>query len=166
MSYNKNEYLALIILRYSIWINFLSILPSTLVTVLVTTIAFLRFYDQSDFEFLGFITHPRIWSNRFTVAAILATLANFGVEWNRRNRETDRLAEEEQRRVEAEQRRVAQERTEENRRIEERERASRRARIETRCRIAQLRFQLEPSELHRQELINVLAVLEEYGNTF
>ncbi|MBR8829298.1 MAG: hypothetical protein DSM107014_15605 [Gomphosphaeria aponina SAG 52.96 = DSM 107014] len=62
------------------WINFLSLLPSTLVTVLVITIAFLRFYDQTDFPYLGFIAEPRIWSNRLTVAAIVATVANFGVE--------------------------------------------------------------------------------------
>ncbi|MBR8829296.1 MAG: hypothetical protein DSM107014_15595 [Gomphosphaeria aponina SAG 52.96 = DSM 107014] len=124
-------------------------------TVLVITIAFLRFYDQNDFQILGFIAEPRIWSNRLTVAAIMATVANFGVEWYRRNRETNRLAEETQRRVEEEQRRV-----------EERERSSRRARIETRCRLAQIRYQLEPNEAHRQELINIIAILEEYGNTF
>ena len=99
------------------WLNFLALVPSTVLTVLLIAVPFLRFYDQTDFEFLGFIAHPRIWSNRCTVAAILATLANFGVEWNRRNRETDRLAREAQRRIEEEQRReedearrVAQER--------------------------------------------------------
>ena len=129
------------------WINFLSLLPQTLVTVLVITIAFLRFYDQTDFQLLGIIAEPRISSNRFTVAAIVATVANFGVEWYRRNRETNRLAEEKQRRD------------------EERECTSRRARIETRCRLAQIRYQLEPSEIHRQELINIIAILEEYGQT-
>ncbi|MBF2057962.1 MAG: hypothetical protein IGQ45_12275 [Cyanobacterium sp. T60_A2020_053] len=155
------------------WINFLSLLPSTLVTVLLITIAFLRFYDQTDFQILGIITEPRIWSNRFTVAAIVATMANFGVEWYRRNRETNRLAqevqrrvEEKQRRVEEESRRVAQEAADRNRELESRERASRRIRIETRCRLAQIRYQLEPNEANRQELINVIAFLEEYGNTF
>ena len=169
-----------------VWINFLSLLPSTAVTVFIIGVAFLRFYDQSDFEFLGVVTQPRVWSNRLTVAALVAALANFGVEWNRRNRETDRLAraeniraeekqrraEEEQRRAEEEQRRVAQERAEaarrteeEQRRTETREREARRVRIEAQCRIAQIRFQLESNEAHRQELINVLAVLEEYGNT-
>ena len=110
------------------WINFLSLLPSTLVTVLLITIAFLRFYDQTDFEILGFITEPRVWSNRLTVAAIMATIANFGVEWYRRNRETNRLAQEVQRKNEEEQRRIE----EEQQRVEEKERSSRRARIETR----------------------------------
>lgn len=166
------------------WINFLSLLPSTLVTVLLITIAFLRFYDQTDFQILGFIAEPRIWSNQLTVAALVATVANFGVEWYRRNRETNRLAQEEQRRVDRERtevrkrtrknaRRVAQERRQTNReleedqrRLEERERSTRRARIETRCRLGQIRYQLEPTEVNRQELINIIAILEEYGNTF
>ncbi|MBE9242975.1 hypothetical protein IQ221_18720, partial [Synechocystis salina LEGE 00041] len=63
------------------WLNFLALLPATVLTVLLIAIAFLRFYDQTDFEFLGYITQPRQWSNGFTVAALLATLANFGVEW-------------------------------------------------------------------------------------
>lgn len=155
-------------------------LPSTLVTVLLITIAFLRFYDQTDFQILGFIAEPRIWSNRLTVAAIVATVANFGVDWYRRNRETNRLAQEEQRRAEEiqrraeekqrreedEARRVAQERRQIYRELEARERSTRRARIETRCRLGQIRYQLEPNEVHRQELINIIAILEEYGNTF
>ena len=76
-----------------VWLNFLSLLPATTLAVLTLAIAFLRFYDVQDFPFLGFIAQPRLWSNRLTVAALLATLANFGVEWNRRNRETNRLAE-------------------------------------------------------------------------
>jgi hypothetical protein len=86
------------------WVNFLSLIPGTTLTLLVISIAFLRFYaetdfiaflrfyDVQDFPLLGFIAQPRLWSNRFTVAALVATLANFGVEWNRRNRETNRLA--------------------------------------------------------------------------
>lgn len=118
-------------------------------------IAFLRFYDQTDFEFLGLIANPRQWSNGLTVAAVVATLANFGVEWNRRNRETNRLAEEAQRRAEEGQQRA-----------EARERQIARAQIETRCRLAELRYQLDPSEANRQILINTLAVLEEYGEMF
>ena len=162
------------------WLNFLALVPSTVLTVLLIAVPFLRFYDQTDFEFLGFIAHPRIWSNRCTVAAILATLANFGVEWNRRNRETNRLAREAQRRIEEEQRReedearsVAQEREarkreEEarNREAEARERQISRTRIETRCRIAEIQFQLDRSETHRRNLTEVLALLQEYGELF
>ena len=126
-------------------LNLLSLLPSTVLTVLLISVAFLRFYDQTDFELLGIIAQPRIWSNRLTMAAIVATLANLGVEWNRRNRETNRLAEEAQRRT------------------EERERETRRTRIETRCRIAEIQFQLDPSEPNRRSLRDALAVLAEYG---
>ena len=158
----------------------MALVPSTVLTVLLIAVPFLRFYDQTDFEFLGFIAHPRIWSNRCTVAAILATLANFGVEWNRRNRETDRLAREAQRRIEEEQRReeeeqrreedearrVAQEREARNREAEARERQISRTRIETRCRIAEIQFQLDRSETNRRNLREVLALLQEYGELF
>ncbi|AGF50586.1 slr0978 [Synechocystis sp. PCC 6803] len=134
--------------------------------MLLITIAFLRFYDQTDFEFLGLVANPRQWSNGFTVAALLATLANFGVEWNRRNRETNRLAQEAQRRVEEGQRRMAQERADESRRAEERERQIARTRIETRCRIAEIQFQLDPSDRNRRLLREALALLAEYGDLF
>lgn len=130
------------------WPNFLGLLPSTVRTLLLIAIAFLRFYDQTDFEFLGLVANPRGWSNGFTVAALLATLANFSVEWNRRNREANRLAEEAQRRA------------------EETERQITRTRIETRCRIAEIQFQLDPSESHRRALRTALAVLAEYGDLF
>jgi hypothetical protein len=143
------------------WINFLALLPGTTLTVLTIAVAFLRFYDEQDFSFLGYVTQPRLWSNRFTVAAVVVAMVNFGVEWDRRNRETYRLAAEAQRRAEEEQRRVE----EEQRSAAERERAARRARIEARCRAAQIRFQLAPSDEHRQMLTAVLAILEEYGET-
>ena len=91
----------------SIFINFLSLLPGTLLTILTIAVAFLRFYDEQDFTILGQITEPRLWSNRLTVAALVVAVVNFGVverssceAWNRRNRETNRLAEEERRRSE------------------------------------------------------------------
>nr|WP_238718464.1 hypothetical protein [Petrachloros mirabilis] len=174
-------------------INFLSLLPGTTLTVLGIAVAFLRFYDAEDFQFLGLIAEPRTWSNRLTLAATLVAVVNFGVEWDRRNRETDRLAEErnrraeeeqrrdeerdrraeeEQRRVREEQRRVREEqrrredtRRSAARRTAEAERAARRARIEARCRAAQIRFQLEPNEVNRQALAGMLAFLEEYGET-
>ncbi|MFP4693241.1 MAG: hypothetical protein ACLFM2_05185, partial [Halothece sp.] len=92
------------------WLNFLSLLPGTLLTLLTITVAFLRFYDQQDFAFLGQIPNPRLWSNRFTVAALVVAVVNFGVEWNRRNRETNRLAREDERRSAEERRRSEQER--------------------------------------------------------
>ncbi|WP_159785345.1 hypothetical protein [Sodalinema gerasimenkoae] len=41
-----------------------------------------------------------------------------------------------------------------------------RARIEARCRAAEIRFQLDPSLANRRALEAILAVLEEYGDTF
>ncbi|WP_457853331.1 hypothetical protein [Synechocystis salina] len=55
------------------WLNFLGLLPSTVLTLLLIAIAFLRFYDQTDFEFLGLVANPRGWSNGLTVAALLAS---------------------------------------------------------------------------------------------
>ncbi|USR92075.1 hypothetical protein NEA10_04955 [Phormidium yuhuli AB48] len=136
------------LLRPQLWLNFLSLLPGTVLTLLTIGVAFLRFYDEQDFSLLGYIADPRAWSNRLTLAALLVAVVNFGVEWNRRNRETDRLAQAEQRKV------------------EEGERAARRARIEARCRAAEIRFQLDPSLANRRALEAILAVLEEYGETF
>ena len=137
-----------------VWINFLALLPGTLITVLAIGIAFLRFYDERDFSFLGVINDPRVWSNRLTVAALLAALANFSVEWNRRNRETDRLAQAEQRRITEEQRRVAAE-----------EREAHRTRIEVARDLALLRFLTAPTAENQQSLAQVLALLQEYGDS-
>ena len=98
-----------------VWINFLALLPGTLLTLLTITVAFLRFYDEQDFTILGQITEPRLWSNRLTVAALMVAVVNFGVEeerprggflrkgtrddWNRRNREANRLAEAREREI-------------------------------------------------------------------
>jgi hypothetical protein len=140
--------------RYQPWVNLLTLVPGTTLTLLTIAVAFLRFYNEQDFRLLGYFAQPRVWSNRLTVAALVVAVVNFGVEWNLRNRETDRLAKEEQRQDEADQRAA-----------EERERAARRARIEARCRAAQIRFQLNPNQANREALALVLAVLDEYGDT-
>ena len=101
------------------WVNLLALLPGTTLTLLTIAVAFLRFYNEKDFHFLGYLAQPRVWSNRLTVAALVVAVVNFGIEWNLRNRETNRLAQEERRRSEAEARA-------ENERAEERERAARR----------------------------------------
>ena len=114
-----------------IWVNFLSLLPGTILTVTTIAIAFLRFYDQQDFSILGKIAHPRTWSNRLTLAAILVAMVAFGVEWNRRNRETARLDDSERTRI-AEAARVENERTQarDRRREEDRRRIAEAARVE------------------------------------
>ncbi|PSN10417.1 hypothetical protein C7293_28240 [filamentous cyanobacterium CCT1] len=140
--------------KRQVWINFLGLLPGSLVTVLVIAIAFLRFYGEKDFRFLSIVAQPQLWSNRLTVAALLAALANFGVEWNRRNREGNREAE-------AREREARRER-EEARRDQQ---AALRDRQEVRYRQAHIRYQLDPGEANQQELESVLAALEEYEQT-
>ena len=60
-----------------VWLNFLSLLPSTVLTVLTIAVAFLRFYDEQDFKILQLVAQPRVWSNRLTVAALVVALVNF-----------------------------------------------------------------------------------------
>ncbi len=155
---------------YQAWVNLLTLLPGTSLTLLTIAVAFLRFYNEQDFHFLGYLTQPRVWSNRLTVAALLVAVVNFCVEWNLRNRETNRLAREEQRRSEAERRRSQAERRRsqaevraENERAEERERAAGRARIQNRWIILQVQYQVAPGEDTRAALGNFVAFLQEYG---
>jgi hypothetical protein len=126
------------------WVNFLSLLPGTTLSILVISIAFLRFYDERDFTFLGIITDSRSWSNRLTLAALVFALANFGIEWNRRNRETDRLACTEQRRIEAE------------------KQSARRTRIEIQRDIAFPNFLVDSSDENRLKLREMLEILQIY----
>ncbi len=144
-----------------LWINFLGLLPGSLVTVLAIAVAFLRFYDEKDFQFLRIVAQPQLWSNRLTVAALMAALANFGVEWNRRNREGNREIEAGEREAERAEREARREREEASRSRQE----ARRNRQEVRYRKAQIRYQLDPSDTSRQELESVLAALEEYEQT-
>ena len=127
------------------WINLLALLPGTSLTLLTIAVAFLRFYNEQDFRFLGYLAEPRIWSNRLTVAVLVVAVVNFGVEWNLRNRETDRLAQEEQQRAEA------------------RERAARQARIQNRWTILQVQYQLDSREQTRAALADFVVFLQEYG---
>ena len=170
--------------RYQPWVNLLTLLPGTSLTLLTIAVAFLRFYNEEDFRFLGYLAQPRVWSNRLTVAALVVAVVNFGVEWNLRNRETNRLAREEQRRGEEEQRRSEEERRrtqedrrrgeaaaraeneraeERNRAGEERERAARRARIQNRWIVLQVQHQITPGEDTRSALADFVAFLQEYG---
>ncbi|NCJ05386.1 hypothetical protein GS597_02420 [Synechococcales cyanobacterium C] len=129
------------------WINLLALLPNTSLTLLIISIAFFRFYDETDFFLLGQLASPRLWSNRLTVAALLGAVVNLGVEWNRRNRETDRLAQAEQRKA------------------KETERAARRTRIEVERDLALLNFLADPSEQNRHILAQAIAVLSEYRDS-
>jgi hypothetical protein len=141
-----------------VWLNFLALLPGTTLTVLTIAVAFLRFYDEQDFQLLQLIANPRAWSNRLTVAALVVALVNFGVEWDRRNRETIRLSR-------AEARAEAERTEEEQRRTEDKEQATRRARIETERDLALLSFLADSSDDNRRKLTQVLAVLNEYRDS-
>ena len=146
-----------------VWLNFLALLPATGLTVLTLAVAFLRFYDAQDFQFLQFVAQPRSWSNRLTVAAFLVALVNLGVEWDRRNRETSRLGRAEAQ-AEAERTRSEAERAEEEqRRAEEQERATRRARIQNRWIVLQIQHQLDSSEQTRAAMRDFQLFLQEYG---
>ncbi|NCJ05727.1 hypothetical protein GS597_04215 [Synechococcales cyanobacterium C] len=147
------------------WINFLALLPSTSLTLLIISIAFLRFYDETDFLILGQLTSPRLWSNRLTLAAIVVAVVNLGVEWNRRNRETDRLDRAEGQRAEDERRRRENRARAAARRAEEAERQTRRARVEIERDLALLTFLADPSEQNRQKLTQAIALLSEYRDS-
>ena len=54
---------------------------------------------------------------------------------------------------------------EQQRRIKQTERETRRTRIETLYRIAIIRYQLNPENLHRRQLADIFALLEEYQDT-
>jgi len=93
-------------------------------------------------------------------------------EIQRRDEETRRRAEETRRRAEETRRRAEETRRREensvratNERLETTERETRRTRIETRYRTAIIRFQLNPNNLYRRQLADVLALLEEYQDT-
>jgi hypothetical protein len=160
-----------------VWLNFLALLPSTGLTALTIAVAFLRFYDAQDFQFLQLVAQLRVWSNRLTVAALLVALVNLGVEWDSRNREASRLSEAESQaeaeRVQAEAERVRAEaervRAEAERaraeaeRAEEQERTTRRTRIQNRWIVLQIRHQLDPSEQTRAAMRDFQLFLQEYG---
>jgi hypothetical protein len=96
------------------------------------------------------------------VAALVVALVNFCVEWDRRNRETSRLARAEAQaaddRAAEVQRRVA----EDQQRAEEAERATRRARVEVERDLAFLSFLADPSDENRRKLTQTIAVLDQY----
>jgi hypothetical protein len=45
--------------RYQPWVNLLTLLPGTSLTLLTIAVAFLRFYNEEDFRFLGYLAQPR-----------------------------------------------------------------------------------------------------------
>ena len=149
------------------WVNFLSLLPGTVLTILIIGVAFLRVYDETDFTILGYVANARVWANRGTVAAIVVALVAFCVEWNRRNREAARLEnerdEERARREEETRRRESAEARAANERDEESERAARRSRIQNRWILLQARYLLDPSAEVEAAVGDFVQFLQEYG---
>ena len=169
--------------------SFLALLRRTLTTFLFALAALLRFYGNTDTEFLHLTSLD--WSLLAFSLGSAALVANLGLEWNagRRSRaqaEDERLrAEEERLRAEEERLRAEEERLrareretrrddladeerrkadrERNRATEERERAARRARIQNRWIILQVQHQLAPREESRSALADFVAFLQEYG---
>jgi hypothetical protein len=86
-------------------------------------------------------------------------------EIQRRDEEIQRRDEEIQRRDEEIRQREEDSARATDERLEATERETRRTRIETRYRIAVIRFQLAPNNLHRRQLADILALLEEYQET-
>lgn len=82
-----------------------------------------------------------------------------------RDEEIQRRDEERNRRDEEARARKADAARAEDERIRATERETRRTRIETRYRTALARFQLDPSQLHRRQLADIVALLEEYQDT-
>jgi hypothetical protein len=156
-------------------ISFLALLPRTLTTFLFALAALLRFYGNTNTEFLHLTTLG--WSLLAFSLGSAALLVNLGLEWNagRRSRsqaEDERLrAEEERLRAEEERLRARERETrrddladEERRKADrERERAARRARIQNRWIILQVQHQLAAREDTRAALADFIAFLQEYG---
>nr|WP_238717965.1 hypothetical protein [Petrachloros mirabilis] len=128
----------------------MSVNLQTLVTILTALLVFatgiLLRYDQIQLRQYTFPIPP--W-----VGLSLAAVTFFLVAVDQVLRGLVRLEEIQRRAEEAE------------RRAKESECASRRARIQARCSAAQIRFQLDPSPTHQQQLSAVLTFLEEYGDT-
>ena len=162
--------------------SFLALLRRTLTTFLFALAALLRFYGNTDTEFLHLTSLD--WSLLAFSLGSAALVANLGLEWNagRRSRaqaEDERLrAEEERLRAEEERLRARERETrrddladeerrkadrERNRATEERERAARRARIQNRWIILQAQHHLAPQEDTRSALADFIFFLQEYG---
>jgi len=103
----------------------------------------------------------------FTVVVLDQLLRGFVrlEEVQRRAEEVQCRDEEIQRRNEETRRREEDSARATDERLEATERETRRTRIETRYRVAVIRFQLDPNNLYRRQLADILALLEEYQDT-
>jgi regulator of protease activity HflC (stomatin/prohibitin superfamily) len=148
--------------------SFLALLPRSLTTFLFALAALLRFYGNTDTEFLHLTSLG--WSLLAFSLGSAALVANLGLEWNAGRRshsqaEDERLrAEEERLRAREREARRDDLADEERRKADrERERAARRARIQNRWIILQVQHQLADREDTRAALADFVAFLQEYG---
>ena len=148
--------------------SFLALLPRSLTTFLFALAALLRFYGNTDTEFLHLTSLG--WSLLAFSLGSAALVANLGLEWNAGRRshsqaEDERLrAEEERLRAREREARRDDLADEERRKADrEQERAARRARIQNRWIILQVQHQLAPTEDTRAALADFVAFLQEYG---
>jgi len=140
--------------------TFIAILTALLVFL---TGVFLN-YDTIEFrnyqliipQWFGFL-FAGITFSLVAVDQLLRGIVRFE-EIQRRDEEIQHRDEETRRRIENSARATDE-------RLEATERETRRTRIETRYRIATARFQLNPNAFYRQQLANILALLEEYRDT-
>jgi hypothetical protein len=148
-------------------VSFLALLPRTLTTFLFALAALLRFYGNTNTEFLHLTTLG--WSLLAFSLGSAALLVNLGLEWNAGNRSRNRedearqredearerearrddLADEERSKADRERDRADEERNQAN---EERERSARRARIQNRWIVLQVQYQVAPGEATRAAL--------------
>ncbi len=77
--------------------SLLSLVPSTLLTVLIAATAALRFYDATDFPPKIPPVTPRDWSFWLFTATLLVALVDFGFKWFAGNLEAAAKIESKQR---------------------------------------------------------------------
>jgi septal ring factor EnvC (AmiA/AmiB activator) len=143
----------------------------SLIAILTVLLVFLTgvFLNYDTLQFRNYQFSIPQWSGLLLAAITFCLVAlDQLLQGFVRIEEQQRRLEEQQRRLEEQQQRVEERNRsleERNRSLETAERETRRTRIETRYRTAIIRFQLEPNNLHRQQLVDILALLDEYRDT-
>jgi hypothetical protein len=148
-------------------VNLISLIPSTLLTILITLTAALRFYEPTDFPPTLSPTSLREWSLWAFLASLLVAVVDLCIEWNTRNRETarqrDREAEERDRILEARQREAeARQREAEakQREAETTERQNATIKLTNQRDFALFSYLADPSEANRQQLDAICQEIE------
>ncbi|AFY60792.1 hypothetical protein [Synechococcus sp. PCC 6312] len=87
-----------------LWLTFLSVLPGTLLTVLVAVTAALRFYEPADFSLQFTPEVFREWSLWAFAATLLVAVVDLGLKWFNGNVARNREDQARNREIEREQR--------------------------------------------------------------